>query len=278
MDVDLRKLRYFVAVAERLHFGRAAEELYISQPVLSRQIRALEQELGNQLFDRDNRGVRLTDAGRQLLDDASALLTAAEALRRRVHRAEGPCRLRVGFQPGIVVTSAVREFERIHPGLIVDVQRLEWRDQTATVLDGRIDVGYVRLPVADAGLRVVPLHSEPRVLAVATDHRLADRDSVALADLAAEPVIWDPAPNMLPGSTYGHVVRSIEEKLEHVAAGRAVSPLPTSVAEYYRLPGIRYLPLVGLAPEQTGLITEAVTRSVLIDDFVSIAMETALVA
>src|SRR4051812_49655768 len=84
MDLDLRKLRYFVAVADKLHFGRAADELHIAQPVLSRQIRALEHDLGASLLTRDSHGVMLTDAGRQLLTDAGPLLASAQAVRHRV--------------------------------------------------------------------------------------------------------------------------------------------------------------------------------------------------
>src|SRR3954452_20585446 len=98
MDLDLRKLRYFAAVADHLHFGRAADELHIAQPVLSRQIRALEQDLGASLFTRDRHGVTLTDAGRQLLADATPLLASAHAVRRRVTAAaRGSRRLMVGF-------------------------------------------------------------------------------------------------------------------------------------------------------------------------------------
>ena len=164
MDLDLRKLRYFVAVADRLHFGRAADELHIAQPVLSRQIRALEQDLGASLFTRDSHGVALTDAGRQLLDDAGPLLASTHAVRRRVTvAARGSQRLMVGFRAGIAVTPAVRLFADRHPDVLVDVQRIEWDDQAAMLLDGRIDVGYVRLPIDEAGLRVTPLYTEPRV-------------------------------------------------------------------------------------------------------------------
>jgi DNA-binding transcriptional LysR family regulator len=146
MDLDLRKLRYFVAVADRLHFGRAANELHIAQPALSRQIRALEQDLGALLFTRDRHGVVLTDAGRQLLADAGPLLASADAVRRRVSvAARGSRRLVVGFRTGIPVIPATRAFEGRHPDVIVDVQRMEWDDQAPMLLDGRVDVGYVRL-------------------------------------------------------------------------------------------------------------------------------------
>src|SRR5882757_3381472 len=98
MDVDLRKLRYFTAVAEELHFGRAAERLHIAQPVLSRQIRALEDELHVQLFVRDKRSTTLTAAGRQVLEDAQPLLASAEALRRRaVLASRGPSTFTIAF-------------------------------------------------------------------------------------------------------------------------------------------------------------------------------------
>lgn len=102
MDLDLRKLRYFAAVAEHEHFGRAAAQLYIAQPVLSRQIRALEQELGCDLFERTTRNVRLTAAGEQLQHEAARLLVEAADATRRVHQAaRGDTCLLVGFAPGL---------------------------------------------------------------------------------------------------------------------------------------------------------------------------------
>src|ERR1700679_235385 len=97
VDLDLRKVRYFVAVAEELHFGRAAQRLHIAQPVLSRQIRALEAELGAQLFERDRRHTELTASGQQLLQEARPLLANADGLRQRVGRA--PDTFTVGFMP-----------------------------------------------------------------------------------------------------------------------------------------------------------------------------------
>ena len=108
MDVDLRKVRYFVAVAEDLNFGRAAQALHIAQPVLSRQIRALEQELKVQLFERDKRATGLTPAGEALLEDGRGLLAGADAVRRRVSgRDAGERVFTVGFMPGVIVTPAV---------------------------------------------------------------------------------------------------------------------------------------------------------------------------
>src|ERR1700729_3116768 len=144
-------LGLFVAVADTLHFGRAADDLHIAQPVLSRQIRALEHDLGTPLLTRGSHGVELTHAGRQLLTDAGPLLASAHAVRRRVTAAaRGSQRLMVGFRAGIAVTPAVRLFAERHPDVLVDMQRIEWDDQAPMLLDGRIDVGYVRLPVDEA--------------------------------------------------------------------------------------------------------------------------------
>jgi DNA-binding transcriptional LysR family regulator len=187
MDVDLRKIRYFVAVADNLHFRKAAEELHIAQPALSRSIGALERELGTQLFVRDKRSVILTPAGRQLLDDAGPLLAAADATRRRVQRAgRGAHHLVVGFRAGILVTPAVRALSAERPEVTVEVQRLEWDDQEEHILSGRVDVAYVRQPIRERGLRLVPLFAERRLAALPADHPLAQRAGLSTADLAGE--------------------------------------------------------------------------------------------
>ncbi|MQY20655.1 Hca operon transcriptional activator HcaR [Nocardia sp. RB20] len=280
MDLDLRKLRYFVAVAERLHFGRAAEDLHIAQPVLSRQIRSLEKDLGASLFVRDSHGVVLTDAGKQLLDDARPLLASAHAVRGRVAvAARGSRRLVVGFRMGIVVTSAVRAFGLEHPDVIVDVQRLEWDDQAQMVLDGTVDVAYVRLPIDATGLRVIPLFTEPRVVVLPADHRLAGKDQVTESDLAGEPLIWhvDPhtQPTRHPHPTSGHFVRGVEEKLEHVAAGRGISFLPHSATAFYSRPDISYVPIPELPPDQACLAVAESRKSLLVEDFLTAARITA---
>ncbi|TKK89354.1 LysR family transcriptional regulator [Herbidospora galbida] len=279
MDVDLRKLRYFVAVAEHLHFGRAAEALHIAQPVLSRQIRALEEELRAQLFVRTKRATELTPAGEQLLADARPLLASAEGLRRRVARAaRGGEVFTVGFMPGLIVTPAVRAFGERHPGLTVEVVRTTWDDQTATLHDGRVDVGYVRLPIDRRGLRVTPLWSEPRVAALPADHPLAGKDAVGIADLAHERLLQNPdaVPEWRDVATRRDPevrFRAVEEKLEHVAGGHGVVVLPLSVAVFYTRPGVGYVPVTDIPPNQVCLAWSAGRRSPLIAEFAAVARE-----
>src|SRR3954463_7419077 len=158
MDVDLRKIRYFVAVADNLHFRKAADELHIAQPALSRSIGALERELGTQLFVRDKRSVVLTPAGRQLLDDAGPLLAAADATRRRVQRAgRGAHHLVVGFRAGILVTPAVRALSAERPEVTVEGQCRGGADKGDLTLGGRVAAPYPPQPIRERGLRLVPL-------------------------------------------------------------------------------------------------------------------------
>ncbi len=282
MDLDLRKLRYFVAVAEQLHFGRAAEQLYIAQPVLSRQIRALEEELRVQLFIRDKRVTVLTAAGEQLLADARPLLANAEAARRRVGvAARGRDTFTVGFMPGLIVTAAVGALSLTHPELTVDVVRTGWNDQTDVIHDGRVDVSYVRLPVDTRGLEIRPLWSEPRVVVMPIGHRLAGKELVAITDLADDHLLQDPdaVPEWRDLATELRDLRrpvtpqyrSVEEKLEDVAVGHGVIVLPLSVATYYTRADITYATIEDIAPDQVCLAWDSSRRHPLIAEYLAIA-------
>lgn len=192
MDLDLRKVRYFVAVAEHTSFLRAAEALHIAQPVLSRQIRALESELKVTLFDRDTRGTRLTAAGEAMLEEAHSLLAAAEAAQRRVRdAAAGSRRFTVGFTPGVSITPAVREFSARHADVSVQVLRMDFLYRADSVRAGQVDVGYLRLPVDTHGLTIEPLLTEPQVIALPSGHKLAQRETVRLDDLGAERMLLE---------------------------------------------------------------------------------------
>jgi DNA-binding transcriptional LysR family regulator len=283
VDLDLRKVRYFVAVAEQLNFGRAAQELHIGQPVLSRQIRALEQELKVRLFERDKRATRLTPAGEALLEDARALLAGADAARRRVRDiAAGERVFTVGFMPGLIVTPAVREFSRRHPEVTVEVLRIDWTNQTDVIHDGTVDVGYLRMPFDQRGLAVEPLLSEPRAAVVPAGHRLAGKEAVTVADLAAEHLLQDPdavpewrdiAIELRDGQPPGRVppFRTVEEKLEHVAAGHGIVVLPLSTATFYTRADISHVLVCDIAPNQVCLSWDSLRRGPLIRDYVAIA-------
>jgi len=265
-----------VAVARHLHFGRAAAELHIAQPVLSRQIRALETELHATLFRRDKRSTELTEAGRQLLSDAGPLLAGADALRRRVARAaRGRDRFVVGFMPGLIVTDAVRAIRERHPGLTVDLLRTGWNDQTDVVHDGRADVSYVRLPVDQRGLTLRPLLTEPRVAMLPATHRLAGKETVEIAELAGDPLLQDPAavPEW-PGVPAGAPpVYAVEEKLEHVASGRGVVVLPLSTARFYTRPDVLWARISDIPPNRVCLAWESTRRDPVMAEFAVVAEE-----
>ena len=282
MDLDLRKLRYFVAVAEELNFRRAALRLHLAQPVLSRQIRALEKELHAQLFTRDSAGTQLTAAGCQLLIDAPLLLANAEAAQHRVAQAAaGTVTFTVGFMPGLTITEPVRALGAAHPDISVEVLRTDWTDQIAVLHDGRADIGYVRMPVDLTGLQSLLLFTEPRVAVVPTSHRLAGKEKVSIGDLADEHLLqhpeavpeWRTVATELRDRPRPTVVeaRSVEEKLERVAAGRGFSVLPQSTASYYQRPDVAWMPITDIPPNEVRLAWVSARRSPLIAEFVRLA-------
>lgn len=269
--------------AEQLHFGRAAEMLHIAQPALSRQIRALETELNAQLFVRDRRRTELTPAGEQLFAEAGPLLASAAAVRRRVGRtARASSTFTVGFMPGLIVTGPVRALSAAHPELTVDVVRTGWDDQVEVIRDGRADVSFVRLPVDQTGLKVLPLFSEPRVAVLPSDHRLAGKESFSISDLAEEHLLQDP--DAVPewrdiarelrargGRRQPPTMRTVEEKLEHVAAGEGIIVLPESAATFYRRPDVTYATISDIGPNHVSLAWDASRRSRLIHEFAELA-------
>jgi DNA-binding transcriptional LysR family regulator len=263
--LDLTKLRAFVTLAEYLHFGRAADALHLTQPGLSRQIQTLERQLGVRLLERDQRNVALTDAGRQLLEDAGPLLTAVQATRQRVARAaRGSRRLIVGFRAGVIPTPAITAVSQLHPDLVVDVKRLEWDDQEQNLLSGAVDVAYVRRPIDDRGLQLIPLFRESRLAALPRDHRLADATELLEHDLDGERQLR----YLEPPGPGGTPIRSVEEKLEHVAAGHGIILLPLSATQHYTRPDVVYVPVLDAEPDQVWLAIVVGRDSDPVNDFV----------
>jgi DNA-binding transcriptional LysR family regulator len=265
MDLDLRKLRYFVAVAGHRHFGRAAHQLYIAQPVLSRQIRALEQEFGCALLVRTTRSVELTTAGQQLHEEARGILAAVDATVRRVHEADrGVQRLVVAFAPGLHVSDAIRSFTAGHPEVEIDLLTLHWWEQDVPLRDGRADVGYLRRPFNDSGLRTILIGDEPKVACLPTTHSLARRRALTSANLDGEQIL----------DAQTRRTSSIEEKFELIASGHGIALVPRSVARSYSRADLVYLPVTDAIPVATCLVVAEDRRDERLLDFLEIATET----
>ena len=202
--MELRHLRYFVTVASELHFGRAAEKLHISQPPLSMQIRALENELGVMLLHRTRRHVSLTSAGKAFLHDARQILERTEQAvltARRAGRGEIG-ELAVGFISVAdynLLPLVLREFRRQYPMVTLSLKESTTDAQIADLIEGRIDVGFLLPPVTDPGIESVPILREPLIAALPERHPLANRKgAVSLAALANAPFIITPR-QMAPG-------------------------------------------------------------------------------
>lgn len=247
--MELRHLRYFAAVADTRHFGRAAERLHLAQPALSQAVRQLEAELGTPLFTRTTRQVRLTPAGEFLQAEAARILEAVEESARGVRRiAEGRRGLvRISFTGSAAHTQLppmARAVKRELPDVALEIHADQLTPtQVEGLLDGSLDLGVLRPP--SGGLPGLDLHTitrEPLVLAVAEDHRLATEPVVAMADLRAEPWVLfaDPssalneavlrscqAADFVPRRA--HVAAGISVQLPLVAAGLGVALVPTSV-------------------------------------------------
>src|SRR3954452_13499550 len=178
--MDLRQLRYVVAVADAGGIRKASRQLDLAQPSLSQALRQLEGELGVQLIRRSTRGIELTEAGAEFLEDARDILARAaqaqDALRRRAEQRS--CTLRVGLLGGIIAAGELTapildRFSALRPDVEVQLQDLSFSDQAAPLLDGEVDVAVVRAPIANHLVDTVPLALDPRVLLVGSTHELA---------------------------------------------------------------------------------------------------------
>jgi DNA-binding transcriptional LysR family regulator len=251
--MELRHCRYFVAVAEELHFGRAAKRLDMSQPPLSQQIRSLEQELGVELNRRTKRIVRLTPAGEVFLEAARKLLRGAEDsmdVTRRAARGEVGT-LQIGYACGLeidVLPRVLHRFSRKFPAVDVRILPLSSRDQVEALRQHRIDVGLLLLPASGEGLLVRPLKREALVLVVPALHLLARRRTVDLRDLEGVPYVhlarsYEPTyhDHILGLARHANVALRVVAESAHlydnlslVAAGVGASLLPECVRRIRR--------------------------------------------
>lgn len=196
-ELDLRQLRYFVAVAEELHFGRAAARLGIAQPPLSQQIKRLEAILGTPLFERTSRRVALTEAGVTLLDGARRTLAQVSELAeevRRTGRGETGS-LTVAFAASLMfhaLPPVIREFRKRYPAVHLELRELSTGQQMDAVRHGEVDIGFMRQPGRDKGFHIETVMEEPLIIALPARHRLAPQTTVALSALAHDDFVLFP--------------------------------------------------------------------------------------
>jgi DNA-binding transcriptional LysR family regulator len=288
MAFDFRALRYFVAVAEELHFTRAAERLYIGQPALSEQIRRLEAELGVELLRRTTRKVELTPAGAEFLSRARRILAEAdEALAdaARAARGEtGSVRVATGATAGLdLVPRVLRAFREARPRVHLELRQSDWEDYSAGLRDESTDAAFLWLPFEQGGLSVAVLHVEPRVVALAARHRLASERELRMEQLVDEPWPWvDTDPVVLAywtcadyrggeAAPRGPTVRSMEGMLEAVRAGLCVATVPRSQAQVSALPGIVFRPVADLSPARLALAWRVADETPVVQALVEIA-------
>jgi DNA-binding transcriptional LysR family regulator len=272
-------LRYFVAVAEELHFGRAATRLHMSQPPLSRAIKQLEADVGALLFARSPVGVTLTPVGTVLLDEARALLDHADRVRVRVSAAAGATTITVGIlgdgtDPGVARLAAA--YRRTHPGIDIRVRDADLTDPTCGLRAGLVDVALTRAPFDETALTVRELRSDPVGVVLRADDPLARRDGLRPAELSDRRWFRFPQGTDPVWQSYwnggrpreGPVVRAVQECLQAVLWNGTVGLAPLG----HDLPAeLAVVPLIGMEPSRVVAVWNEGDADPLIRSFVEIA-------
>ncbi len=261
--IELRHLRYFIAVAEELHFGRAAERLHMAQPPLSQQIKQLEDLLGFKLFERTKRSVQLTEAGQGFLAESYRLfrqLEQAIETGRQVSRGEKG-QLVIGFVSSAaynVLPEILRRFRSLVPDVRLELHELPTNEQVEWLQEGKIDVGFLRPPIENSSLNLITIVREPMVVALPEQHPLGHKPKIALSSLANDAFVLFPRP--LSPQAYDQIIslcqqagfspNVVQEAMQMqtivslVAGGIGVAIVPISLQNMQRT-GVVYKPLAG---------------------------------
>lgn len=278
--MELRQLRYFVAVAEEGNISRAAKKIFLTQPALSRQIKALEEEFGHCLLERQAHSIRLTAAGEILLREARELLTHADALLERVRTTGSGLRLRVGYAPSFaagILATAVNNFTQVHENAQVELLDLSTKEMLSGLEDGKLDIALtIRREDETRGLLWTPVLKTAVSLAVGRRHALAGEKRVAVADLGREkfcvfrrseyPEYWDAVGGWLREQGLRPRIAGEydggESMMAAVEAGLGVALLPTSIGRLFPERAC----LLTLTPSPPPVIVHAGIRSDRCDD------------
>jgi DNA-binding transcriptional LysR family regulator len=294
VPIEFRHLRYFVAVAEELHFGRAAERLRIAQPPLSQQIRQLETELGFQLFHRTKRSVMLTEAGAVFLQESRRLLCQLEQAvqtGRQVSRGEQG-QLVIGFISSAaynVLPPILRSFRAAFPEVKLELHELTTDQQIHWLSDHRLDVGLIRPPIDDLTLHMQTIFQEPLVLALPDRHPFAQQSRISLKSIAAELFILFPR-SLAPG-LYDQIISLCQQAgfsptvvqeaiqmqtiISLVAAEIGIAIVPVSLKNLQRT-GVVYKPLQEETPQaEVAIVCRKINVTPTVQRFLDLAMQMA---
>ncbi|GAA5083570.1 LysR family transcriptional regulator [Nocardia iowensis] len=256
-SIDIARLRWFVAVAEELHFARAAKGLKISRQRLSQTVIDLEGELGTKLFVPGAQPTQLTEDGAELLREARELIARSEEAGVE-ETPDGPAALRVGFVPGVTVSKWTRIWGERFPDTSLEVVAVPMGEQEAALREGRVDLCFVRLPIDRDGMSAIPLYREVPVVVVPKDHPISVFDQVSMADLADE--------RMQDASDLDTVAGAIEL----VAAGVGVAVVPHSIARLHARRDLVYRTVTDTAETEIALAWPTARTSDLVEDFVGV--------
>jgi DNA-binding transcriptional LysR family regulator len=292
--MELRQIRSFLSIAETLHFGRTAELIHLSQPALSLQIRALEEEVGVRLFERNRRKTTLTAAGVAFRDDAAAALSQLEqAIRRARLAANGKLgRLRIGFISTAgreIVPNIVRQFRELNPEVEFSLRAITTADQVQMLETGSLDIGFLRLPIGGhSALDVVTVHREPFVLVVPASHKLAKRKRVRLNEVSDEDFVMYER-NYAPGfcdlifgmlgdarivPNVSQTAAEISTLISLVDAHMGIAILPVSAVKH-SVASVVACEIVDRIPmSEIAIVVSRHVRAAVVDNFRSFALKT----
>jgi DNA-binding transcriptional LysR family regulator len=292
--MELRQIRSFLSIAETLHFGRTAELIHLSQPALSLQIKALEEEVGVRLFERNRRKTTLTAAGLAFRDDAAAALSQLEqAMRSARLAANGKLgRLRIGFISTVgseIVPNIVRQFRELNPEVEFSLRAIPTADQVQMLESGSLDIGFFRLPIGGhSALEVVTVHRERFVLVVPASHKLAKRKRVRLSEVAGQnfvlyerayaPGFHDLIFGMLRDAgivpNISQTAAELSMLISLVGADMGIAILPESAVQH-SVASVIACDIVDKIPmSEIGMAVRKGTRAPVVDNFRSFALKT----
>ena len=291
MNVEMRHLRAFVALSEELHFGRAAQRVYLTQPALSQAIRQLEASVGGLLVERTTRSVKLTPNGTAFLADARVVITAYDTALARASRAARQDQgiLRVGYQIGAALEIApivLRAYAERYPSVTVELREFDFGEPFAGLDVGVVDVAFVKLPLEDRRLAYEFLEHEGIFAGLSPQHPLAQRTSIAVAEILDEPIVAAPRSagpwrdywlaNEHRGGKPPMVAleaANFDAELQAVAVGKAITITSLAATRYYARPGVVFVPIHDLPPLTVVLAWLSDATSPLADALVNVTRE-----